>query len=274
MQSFPLNYPSSDHEQEIVSYFGEKNCFNTRTKQESIKTIFICFTNRCGSNFLANLISNTALFPEAGEFFNWDTVIPYSQSHNLENFDDYCLSVINETQKNNCFISKISFLQLMLLSKFGQIPNIFNEPIFIWIRRKDILGQAISYSIANQTKQWVSFEPGLSVIPDYRKQEILDIVQDINMANSYFSNYFQIFNANCLEIVYEDLCVAPEFYLKKIGKLTNHEITFKNLIPVKTQVQRSSINETFREKFRFDMQRDFSLKIDSDSILCDLDIQS
>jgi trehalose 2-sulfotransferase len=260
MKKFLIDYPISNHEKEIITYFNEENVLNTKEYQKNQFNIFICFTNRCGSNFLADVLASTNFFPHAGEFFNWDTVIRYSQNKQLHSFDDYCLNLIEHTQKNKFFISKIGWQQLILLSKFGQIPNIFDSPKFIWIRRKDILSQAVSLSIANQTKKWASFQAETGINPEYRKNEILTIIKGFNEENLMFTNYFNLFNASVLEIVYEDFCDNLEPHVKKIFKFADQKFHSPNLDKIHVKIQRDEINEEFKTKFLTDIKEEFSLQ--------------
>ena len=140
MHKFPINYEISDHETEIVNFFGKDHVVSSSSSTEfdDLENVFICFTNRCGSNYLAEVIESTDYFPSSGEFFNWDTVIDNSKEASLKSLDAFCEKLIHHRKKNNIFISKIGYLQLFMLSKFGQIPNIINNPKFIWIRRNDV----------------------------------------------------------------------------------------------------------------------------------------
>jgi trehalose 2-sulfotransferase len=251
----------SNLEEKISEYFGRDKIINRKQSVFEGESIFICFTNRCGSNFLADVLQNTGLFPEAGEFFNLDAVVNFSQRNNITSFDDYCSELARRKAKNKTFISKIGCEQLLMLSKLGQIPNIFNNSKFIWIRRQDILGQAISLSIASRTKQWTSKQTGNGVTPDYNKEQIQKIIKNINKINTNFATYFNLFNASYIEVVYEDFCLNPKVAIEKICNFTGKTLQFEEFPEAELKVQRNSINDDFRAKFLADMGQEFSLTI-------------
>jgi trehalose 2-sulfotransferase len=256
-----FDYEIGSHERYIVDYFGEEKIFNQKQFLVEQDNIFICFTNRCGSNFLANVMESTGIFSEAGEYFNWQTIVNISKRKNILSFDDYCIDMIGKKTKNNLFVSKIGWEQLLMISKLGQIPNIFNNSKFIWIQRKDVLGQAISLSIANQTKKWTSKQTGNEIVPEYRKDSIQKIIKGLSNANLIFANYFNLFNADFIEIFYESFCENVEINIKKICDFTGKDFQVENLKEVKLEVQRNGINTEFREKFTSDIQEEFSLKV-------------
>ena len=263
MNKFPLDYPISEHEKKILDYFGEENVIsNTNTKNsKETKNVFVCFTNRCGSNFLTEVIHSTNFFPSSGEFFNWEVVISNSRRKSIQSLDEFCLYLIRQRQKNNFFISKIGYLQLFMLSKYGQIPNIINNPKFIWIKRKDVIAQAVSLVIADQTKKWTSYhQPSEEVTPVYKMNSIFLSVHNIVKANIMFETYLKLFNADYLEIIYEDFCDRPIKHMKEICAFLQQDFKKPNLNKIKTEVQRNSINEEFKAKFLADMSDSFSLK--------------
>jgi LPS sulfotransferase NodH len=261
MHQFILNYPVSDHEEKILEYFGKQNTFNQKKYEGKQTNIFICFTNRCGSTFLASLLASTNYFPKAEECFNWDTIIPTCEQKYFFMFDSYCMDLIKQKQKNNLFISKIGPQQLMMLSKFGQIPNIINQPKFIWIRRKDVVGQSVSLSIAVQNRKWYSTEQGINVIPKYRQDEIFNFIKFIDEANTKFSTYFNIFNANYLEVVYEQLSKNPIKITEEICNFLEIPFQKPDLQKIELEIQRNEINEKFKQRFLNEMKQQFSLEM-------------
>jgi LPS sulfotransferase NodH len=250
---------TNDTEGKILEYFGREKTINQKQSIFEGESIFICFTNRCGSNFLADVLSNTDLFPETGEFFNWGSIINFSKKNNIKSFDDFCLELARKKAKNKTFVSKIGCEQLLMLSELGQIPNIFNNPKFIWIRRRDVLGQAISLSIASCTKQWTSKQAGKGVTPVYKKEQIQKIIKNINKINTNFATYFNLFNANYIEIVYEDFCLNTKIEVDKICKFAGKILPEGKIPEAQIKIQRNNINDDFRANFLADMQQEFSL---------------
>lgn len=261
--NFPLNYSMSQHEKKILDYLGQENVVNSIKNQghDNMANVFICFTNRCGSNFFAEVLESTSFFPSSGEFFNWEAIIKNSKQQNLQSLDEFCLFLIRQRQKNNFFISKVGYQQLFMLSKYGQIPNIINNPKFIWIRRRDVISQAVSLVIADQTKKWTSYHsPTEEITPVYKMDSILLSVSNIIQANTMFETYLRMFNAEYLEIIYEDFCSQTLDHMREICSFVQQDFKMPNLKKIKTKVQRNSINKEFKEKFLSDLNKSFTLK--------------
>ena len=46
---------------------------NLNQKRLDHELVLVCFTNRCGSNYLCDLLFSTGEFNRGGEFLNYDT---------------------------------------------------------------------------------------------------------------------------------------------------------------------------------------------------------
>ena len=76
-QPFPIEYNVQWHEIETLKYFDQVGRSLLRKQLKKInarKQIVICFTNRCGSNWLAELLYATGLMGLADEFFNTERI--------------------------------------------------------------------------------------------------------------------------------------------------------------------------------------------------------
>ena len=79
--------------------------------------------------------------------------------------------------------------------------------------------QAISFSIANQTKQWTSLQAGAMAPEEVRldPSQIILIASKIKQQNSLFELIFELIGKKALNIVYEDFVKNPVKNTNLIG---------------------------------------------------------
>src|SRR5882724_2247499 len=64
-----------------------------------LKFVFICFTNRCGSNFFAEAMASDGTLNLGFEFLNHDAILRVMREQNLEYVQDYISGVVANKQK-------------------------------------------------------------------------------------------------------------------------------------------------------------------------------
>lgn len=210
-------YPSdSVHSQEIEQYFSINQITSDSPKHDDflkkIEITFICFINRSGSNLFTELISNYG-YPtfKFAEPFNYDEVIKKSQESGIKSFQEYLYEIIKENSINNKLALKISVNQLFWLTKKGFLSK-FSKLNFIYFRRKNLLKQAISFAIASQTSNWLSFEKfsiskaqQQELLFKITNQDIINCLRGITESYSLFDYFFGLHNIQPLIVYYEDI---------------------------------------------------------------------
>lgn len=270
--TFPIDYEPSVHEKEILKFFRKKGAGEEfEFARKAIPSTFICFTNRSGSNYLAELLASTGKLPLAGEWFNWPNVINFSERREAKSFRHFCHLLARGTSRNGRFASKIGCSQLYFLSRSRVIPELFGSPHFIFVRRRDVLGQSISYLIAKQTGQWTSNiprkrQPAAPANVVYDGQAIARHIRSISATNARFEEYFATFNFPMMEVVYEDL-VADE--AQKISAITDWlglGPTSVEREEVRLKPQRSSLNDEWRARFLSERTAYFANEADEQAV--------
>lgn len=208
------------HGSKIVDYFGDKkvNIVNNEVKLERYSPLFICFTNRCGSNAISEDISSIEGFNFYGEILNFDTVIDNCKIHNIDSFYYYLDYVFSQT-KNKKPIIKCSYDQLVFLYNQGYLKNYFINSRFILIERKDLVAQAVSHFIALNSLQWASFqEVEIEKIPPLDHHLVLEIINGCSLENAKFKSFFSMCGMNYLQLFYEEYFEKRLFFLNQINK--------------------------------------------------------
>lgn len=187
---------------------------------DKLKVFYVVgFTNRCGSNFLAQCLASDGRLRQATEGLNFDTVINQSGRHGLRSFEAYLAWLIQrQLGQTHVFGIKASVGQLIGLSNSGLLGQVRDRLQVIHISRKDVLEQAISYYIASRTRQWTSTQKAQDVALDYKPNEILGIAEAIARQNSAFSMLWRLLGIDPVRVDYAKLVAEPDKTVRRIGK--------------------------------------------------------
>lgn len=126
----------------------------------------------------------------------------------------------------------------------------FPDVRFIWIYRRDLLGQAISFALAKQTKKFRSYESRGTVEPVYDREQVEAMMVRIAKDDAVWRGYFAKAGIEPHRLCYEDFASDPMRHLRSIGRMVDVPIT-KDLpaAAAKIEVQRGDINRQWRERF-------------------------
>lgn len=176
-----------------------------------IDVLFLCFTNRCGSNYLAQLLATTGAFNEAGEFFNAETVLEHAAPRGLRSLAAYFSALPTLLSRSDRIAAKTGIDQLVMLADVGILDALRARATFLLLERQDRLGQAISRVIAWQNGRWTTAHA--SNVPDSAlvfDRTAIDIeLAEIARANAAFSLFFSVNGIVPVHITYESLLADP-----------------------------------------------------------------
>jgi LPS sulfotransferase NodH len=255
------SFPECAHEKTVAEFFGNRLAHDAPKSEPIVSEgpLFLCFTNRCGSTWIGALLAEVGVFPSRTdghknfEFFNSDSIVSISRDANIGSMRDY-ISHLNRFYRGEtgCFSTKISVDQLAWITRAGLVRDLMPRPRFLFVRRRNTLAQAISFSIALQTHQWTSNHEGNKVDPEFRPGEILNLHRMILTANAHFEAYFQLHCIKPLEIVYEDVVGKGAEVLSLVGTLIgtelNNRVEREENFSVKKQ--RTSRNSEWENRMR------------------------
>jgi len=104
----------------------------------------------------------------------------------------------------------------------------FEDPVQVWVNRRDRLGQAISHYRARKTNQWVQPE-GTTVAPrpdsPFDADEIDRSMKWLNRVDGGWERYFAWLGVAPVEIVYEELVANPTAKLAQLGDALGIPVT-------------------------------------------------
>jgi len=208
----PVNIPpllraiDSTHRAALTHEFGDlqpKPGWNP----PDLDVLFLCFTNRCGSNYLGYLLASTGAFNEAGEFFNSPVVLMHAAARGLKSLPEYFSALPTLVPHSGRIAAKASIDQLVMLADAGILDALRGRATYLLLERQDQLAQAISRTIAWQNGRWTTAQA--SNVPD--SALVFDRAAiDLEMAmiaydNAAFSLFFAVNDIEPVRITYEAL---------------------------------------------------------------------
>ncbi|WP_310621700.1 Stf0 family sulfotransferase [Flexibacterium corallicola] len=239
------------HKENIEKFFGKHNCDLKTLGLECHSITLLVFTNRSGSNLLGNYLASTSEYFGFEEFLNYDTVITRSKNNKIESFADY-FRFLSQSDSGCTLGIKASINQVKMLDYFGLFESGVEVRDWISIKREDILGQAISWVIAQQTKQWASFQKNSSNVITYDFNAIHNAIKYFTHQYELIDNYFKQIDGRKFQLTYEELVKSPE---AAIGNITHLPANFKfKQEVIKFKKQANEINDRFRYKYVEDLK--------------------
>jgi LPS sulfotransferase NodH len=216
-----------------------------------VDVLFLCFTNRCGSNYLAHLLATTGAFNEAGEYFNSPTVVQHAVPRGLRSLPAYFRALPTLVPNPGRIAAKAGVDQLMMLADVGILDALRGRATYLIIEREDRLGQAISRVIAAQNFRWSTGH--VSAVPDsalvFDREWIKRELAEIAVMNAAFSQFFLANDIVPIRTTYEALLKDPRPTVEALAA-TMH---LQNLRPrpenVAIRRQANAINDAWRRAY-------------------------
>ena len=216
-----------------------------------VRLLFLCFTNRSGSNYLGNVLAAAGLTHNAEEYFNADLVIETCASHRLVSFPHYFSHVVRTRSRHGNFLTKVAAEHLALLVQSGILDDLLPRSHFIIIERSDKLAQAISLSIAEQTQQWAWYLPAL--IPEtelkYSARRIAELIDVITEQEVATWRFFALNGIVPLAINYESLIEHPQATVDRIASHIGLPRAVIDPSRIELRRQATALNELWRQRF-------------------------
>ncbi len=213
--------------------------------------VFLCFTNRSGSNYLGDLLSFTGAFAYPQESLNADTVLSCCKADGITSFAGYFWNIVRRDAKQHRFIVKLAAEQVMLLAASGVLDQVSDQSDFLFVNRSDKLGQAISRAIAEQNERWAWNQPAR--IPDNELQfsapRIAEHIRHIGLQNIAFDRFFALNGFVPVSIEYEWMVRQPQQVIEEVGNRLGIALEPVDLSLIYFRRQANEINAAWRERF-------------------------
>jgi len=169
--------------------------------------------------------------------------------------DTYEMIKRYRTSPNGCFGCKLHFMHFKMLFGEKGIEDSFPNAKFVFVRRRDLMAQAVSLAKAKQTGSWISYQKPAAEAT-YSRSEIEKALKDILRDNARWEYLFSRRGWPCYEVYYEDFLERPTDTITEIGVFLGLEVrpglnfTFGQL----PQRQSDHLNQQFRERYLLEVQ--------------------
>lgn len=237
-------FKPQDHEVEITRHFGKK-AYYTGGRLFDFPLTLIGFSNRSGSNLLAEYLYSTGLFGIVEEYINFNTVI----DSGFESVPEYIVDQVR-TAGGRLPGFKANWTQVVMIHRLG-IDKMFSGVNLINNTRRDALGQAISFSIADQTMQWTSNQTAGGEA-SYNFDDVCNRLHGTLYSNDVMQLLPDVLRMRHVDVTYEEVEASPQDVVKKICDAFG--LTAPQWVPGAASIskQRTSLNHVFRNRFLSD----------------------
>lgn len=170
------------------------------------KTLVIASTPRSGSHMLGHSLIETGCFGAPFEYLNPGNLARWREQLGVVGTDDVLGELMRRrTTPNGVFSIKCHWSHLDAVGGFDRLRERLPDPFFVAIRRSDLLKQAVSYAIAQQTGVWIDGQPSKGIEPTYNFAQIYACLRELIDHNARWQ--FALATSGCrwMEVTFEDI---------------------------------------------------------------------
>lgn len=192
--------------------------------------IVICATQRCGSTLFIEDILNTEILGRPKEhFLPWlreplsaDWALKLNELYSISSSNNGVMSV--KVMANQIYGIDKRLSRIVDSNLIGIYPSFryhFQDAIWVWLRRKDVVAQAISRVMAEETKLYHAtfnkddktfasniqrgYDKEYNNTAEYNSEKILEYVTSIVLENLTWTKFFEDYEISPLNFIYEDV---------------------------------------------------------------------
>ncbi len=221
--------PTSNLRRQYVEVFGPDGLENDGiiAPHADEPVLIACFTNRSGSNYVSELLRSTGVFGWAPEAMNAPFIVAQREQWEGDEptLPAYCRrlrSMLSALHTRTPFV-KMGWQQLFLLADLGILDTVFPNRRLLLLRRRDLLAQGVSFSIAAETGEWESKHEAAgstaTIDPDeieITTDAIHQRIHSVLGADRRVREFAAVSRDPVLEIVYEDVEVDAQAMVDRV----------------------------------------------------------
>lgn len=229
--------------------------------QKPWRTIAVAALPRSGSTLLSEYMRLTDVLGYPNEYFSrW--VMPNSHPEIPQTIPSWAEYANTRGRSPNGVVSiKIFPEHFNHLQQEIRFSEWFGTPSWVWLRRLDLVGQAISYVIAQQTRAFQA-NTAAKAEPRYDGAFIAHNLQILTARDANWAAYFARTRIEPLRLIYEEIETDALGTVQKIAQYAGIRLNDPPLrAPVSLQKQRGSLTEQWRERFYLEFGRPDDLNI-------------
>lgn len=238
------------HQRSIERLYPGRTRFEGEAPIFDVPLIVMGFTNRSGSHLLAELLSQSGRIRGFGEFLNAEVVANMKVKFGTDSFPDHVAALARSLcEPGQMFGLKASWDQFLMLLRWN-IPAMFTEVRMLHMTRSDRIAQAVSHSIALQTRRWTSLQADTGRVPEFRPAEIERLMVNANEADDLIRLITLARNIPYGKAVYETLHHNPEVQMPHLLRFCGIDPALWKRRPLSLAKQADATNVAFIEQMR------------------------
>jgi LPS sulfotransferase NodH len=205
------------------------------------KVVIIASTPRCGSHMLGHALHKTNKFGYPLEYANPANLTEWKKRLTIDDFQETIVELQKRrTSPNGVFGIKLHYSHIKQFGGFERVLSYFPDAYFILLSRKNVLQQAVSLSIANQTGVWISGQKPINDDPQYDFNDIEQSLSSIILDNSSWRYSLAANGCNFIEMDFDKVRNNLADSIKHIADFVDCEIDESILSNEQVTIKQSS----------------------------------
>ena len=193
--------------------------------RETVTTLFIASTPRSGSHMLGHALGKTGAVITPFEYCNPANLAEWKRLLEISDTRDAVREIMRRrTNIAGIFSIKAHFSHCSALGGAPEFLRFFPNPKVVFIRRPDVLRQAISYSVALQTQVWIDGQESIGVEARYNPHQIAKCLEQIAIQNARWTSAFSECGLTPLHVDFDRLQTDLPGELNRILSFTGIEV--------------------------------------------------
>lgn len=222
------------------------------------KRVLIVAPSRTGSEYLSSLLRGIGV--DCEEFLNPRSSVSRGRSIAPGQDPAAFIGTLCHTVPNGILCTKEGVHTLTPLFAVGEFPDHIDEWRFIYMVRRNVVRQAVSLLLAEQTGQWrQDFAPEKPLRRDKLTfSAVAEAMNQIFIARDLATRFFAVFGIAPLEIAYEDLVASPAACLERIAEfigLPNPGPLASTQPAMQPRAQSTELNRQIEDAFKAELHR-------------------
>lgn len=239
-------------EQDVFRYlrFSDRP---TKLRNVTNKAVLAC-TSRTGSSLLQVSLERYGLDPR--EYMNPEgPARRFAEKRNGATVADFGDDLATNAVSGDWFIVKGAANVVLFLYYWRELPEFAQDWKFIFLRRRNIVRQAISMEIARRTQRWTSKMPGQGEVSpdDYSFEAIRRHVQSIFAQNDRWERAFGFLGIDPLRLFYEDFSAHLLEETERVASFLGIDVARfpgSHEHAIRIDLQSTELNDLWETRFR------------------------
>lgn len=219
------------------------------------KSLIIASTPRSGSHYLGHALHHTGFFGAPFEYANLKNLQEWQSRTEAKDLPSVMHALMaRRTSATGVFSIKVHWSHVAAFGGFEKMLSFFPDPRVFQIRRRDMLGQAISTAIAQQTGVYISGQKGNGREPIYDFMQVYRCLRVLLEHNACWQEALATCPVAWDAMDFEDVRELDKAVRRVSDLMDIHQIEDGPRAVERTRRQSTPINEEWRSRFLADME--------------------